>query len=177
MSYSPTPNNLFSISVTLLHEILRSLNFILELVASVFMFIFGLTRRVTLSYCILHFAKQSPCQWLLDGSEAETPVWVRKDERAPPRKNKKGNKRKINQPFKLILFKENGKLNRTPGFALVKNPPNNAGDMRDKCSIPGSRRSPGGGHGNPLQYFFLENPRDRGASWVYTVTKNWTRLR
>ena len=40
MSYYPTPNNLFSISVNLLHEMLRSLNFILELVASVFMFIF-----------------------------------------------------------------------------------------------------------------------------------------
>ena len=63
------------------------------------------------------------------------------------------------------------------GFGLVKNPPNNAGDMRDKCSIPGSRRSPGGGHGNPLQYSCLENPMDRGASWVHTVTKNQTRLR
>ena len=35
---------------------------------------------------------------------------------------------------------------------VVKNLPANAGDVRDKGSIPGSRRSPGGGHGNPLQY-------------------------
>ena len=74
---------------------------------------------MTLSDCILHFAKQSPWQWLLDGSGAETPVWVRK-ERAPPRGNKKGNKRKINKFFKLILFEGNGKSNRTPGFGLAK---------------------------------------------------------
>ena len=34
---------------------------------------------------------------------------------------------------------------------VVKNPPANAGDPRDVGSIPGLRRSPGGGHGNPLQ--------------------------
>ena len=42
--------------------------------------------------------------------------------------------------------------------------------------IPGSGRSPGGGHGNPLEYSCLENPMDRGA-WcgiVHTVTKSWT---
>ena len=38
---------------------------------------------------------------------------------------------------------------------MVKNPPANAGDV---VSIPGSERSPGGRHGNPLQYSFLENP-------------------
>ena len=36
---------------------------------------------------------------------------------------------------------------------MVKNPPANAGEQRDSGSIPGSGRSPGGGHGNPLQYF------------------------
>ena len=46
---------------------------------------------------------------------------------------------------------------------VVKNPPANAGDIRDTGSIPGSERSPGGGHGNPLQYSCLENPMDRGA--------------
>ena len=39
----------------------------------------------------------------------------------------------------------------------------NAGDTGDEGSIPGSGRSPGGGHGNPLQYSCLENPMDRGA--------------
>ena len=38
-----------------------------------------------------------------------------------------------------------------------------AGDAGDLGSIPGSRRSPGGGHGNPVQYFCLEKPMDRGA--------------
>ena len=44
----------------------------------------------------------------------------------------------------------------------------NAGDIRDMGSIPGSGRSPGGEHGNPLQYSCLENPMDRGA-WQATV--------
>ena len=51
---------------------------------------------------------------------------------------------------------------------MVKNLPANAGDIRDVGSIPGWRRSPGGGHGNPLQYPCLENPMDRGA-WGATV--------
>ena len=56
---------------------------------------------------------------------------------------------------------------------VVKNPPANAGDLRDEGLIPGSGRSPGGGHGNPLQYSCLENPMDRGAWWatVHGVTK------
>jgi len=44
---------------------------------------------------------------------------------------------------------------------VVKNPPTNAEDLRGMGSIPGSGRSPGGGHGNTLQYSFLENPMDR----------------
>ena len=57
---------------------------------------------------------------------------------------------------------------------VVKNPPANAGDMKDTGSIPRSERSPGGGHGNPLQYSCLENATDKGA-WqakVYRVTKS-----
>ena len=46
---------------------------------------------------------------------------------------------------------------------VVKNPPANAGDARDMGLIPESGRSPGGGHGNPLQYSCLENPMDRGV--------------
>ena len=46
------------------------------------------------------------------------------------------------------------------------NPPANAGDTRDTCSIPGSGRSPGEGNGNPLKYSCLGNPVDRGAWWV-----------
>ena len=48
---------------------------------------------------------------------------------------------------------------------VVKNLPANAGDIRDLGSIPGSGRSPGGGHGNPLQHSSPENPMDRGAWW------------
>ena len=49
---------------------------------------------------------------------------------------------------------------------MVKNLPAYAGDIRDKGSIPGLGRSPERGHGNPLQYFYLENPMDRGAWWA-----------
>ena len=41
--------------------------------------------------------------------------------------------------------------------------PTNAGDARDEGSVPRLGRSPGGRHGNPLQYSCLENPTDRGA--------------
>ena len=51
---------------------------------------------------------------------------------------------------------------------VVKNLPANAGDIKVAGSIPGSGRSPGGGNGNPLQYFCLVNPMDRGA-WQATV--------
>ena len=51
---------------------------------------------------------------------------------------------------------------------VVKNPPANTGDIRDHPggSIPGSGRSPGGGHGNPLSSSCLENPMDRGVWWA-----------
>ena len=50
-----------------------------------------------------------------------------------------------------------------PGGSAVKNPPANAGDV---SLIPGSGRSPGKGNSNPLQYFCLGNPVDRGAWWA-----------
>jgi hypothetical protein len=49
---------------------------------------------------------------------------------------------------------------------VVKNLPADAGDIRDAGLISVLERSPGGGHGNPLQYFCLENPMDRGAWWA-----------
>ena len=57
---------------------------------------------------------------------------------------------------------------------VVKNMLANAGDIRDTGLIPGSRRSPGGGNGNPLWCSCLENPTDRGAwqATVHRVAKN-----
>ena len=46
---------------------------------------------------------------------------------------------------------------------VIKNSFASAGDEKDMGSIPGSGRSPGGGHGNLLLYSDLENPMDRGA--------------
>ena len=62
---------------------------------------------------------------------------------------------------------------------MVKNPPANAGDVRDSGSIPGSGRSPGGGNGNPLQYSCLENPMNRGAwqATVQRIAKSQTQLK
>ena len=62
---------------------------------------------------------------------------------------------------------------------VVENPPTNAGDIRDAGLIPESGGSPGGGHGNPLQYSCLENPMDRGAWWATTCkfAKSWTPLK
>ena len=59
---------------------------------------------------------------------------------------------------------------------MVKNLPANAGDVG---SIPGSGRSPGGRHGNRLQYCSPENLIDKGARWalVYRVAKSWTQLK
>ena len=61
-----------------------------------------------------------------------------------------------------------------PGGSSGKEPVN-AGDVRDSGLILGPGRSPGG-HSNPLQYSYLENPLDRGAWWaiVHMVTKSQT---
>jgi len=66
-----------------------------------------------------------------------------------------------------------------PGELVVKNPLANAGNVRDMASIPGSGRSPGGRHGNPLQYSCLEHPIDRGAwrATLHRVAKSQTRLK
>ena len=62
---------------------------------------------------------------------------------------------------------------------VVKNPPANAGEIRELGSIPGLGGCPGGGHGNPLQYSCLEKPMDRGA-WrapVHRGANSQTRLK
>ena len=62
---------------------------------------------------------------------------------------------------------------------VVKNTPANAGDLRDAGSIPGLGRSPGGGHGNKLEYSCLEDPMDKGAwqATVHRVTKSQTQVK
>ena len=62
---------------------------------------------------------------------------------------------------------------------VVKNPPANAGGLRDMSLIPGSGRSSEGGHDNPLQYSCLDNPMDRGTCWAtaHSVTTSQTWLK
>ena len=58
----------------------------------------------------------------------------------------------------------------------VKNLPASARDVRNSGSVPGLERSPGGGHGNPFQYSWLQNPMDTGdlQAIAYRVIKTWT---
>ena len=67
---------------------------------------------------------------------------------------------------------------KTCSTFVVKNLPANAGDVRDKGSISGLGRYPGGEHGNPLQYSCLEKPMDRGdwKTTVHGVAKSRTQL-
>ena len=66
-----------------------------------------------------------------------------------------------------------------PDGVVAKNSLASTGDERDMGSVPRLGRSPGGGHGNPLQYTCLENPIERGAWWatVHGVTKSQTPLK
>ena len=61
---------------------------------------------------------------------------------------------------------------------MVKNLPASAEATADVVSIPGSERAPGGGNGNPLQYWYLKNSMDRGVwqATVHGVAKSWTLL-
>ena len=79
----------------------------------------------------------------------------------------------------MIVFMNYSEFWASQVVLVIKNPPANAGDVRDVSSIPGSGRSPGGRHGNPHQYSCLENPMDREDWWatVHRVTQNWTLLR
>ena len=65
-----------------------------------------------------------------------------------------------------------------PCGTVAKNLLANVGDSRDLGSIPGLKRFPGVGNGNPFEYFYLENPLDRGVWWswratVHGVAKSW----
>ena len=66
-----------------------------------------------------------------------------------------------------------------PGDWVGKESACNAGDAEVIGLIPGSGRSSGGGHGNPLQFSWLKNPVDRGAWWAtaHKVIKSQTRLK
>ena len=81
----------------------------------------------------------------------------------------------MNQQY--ILNKMSSDISQVP--LVVKNLPASVGDATDPGSIPGLGRSPGGGHGNPLQYSCPENPTDRGTWWaiVHRVARSQTQLK
>ena len=70
--------------------------------------------------------------------------------------NRNGNE--VKKEYMYIVF---------PG-GTSDNPPANAGDIRDIGSIPGSGRSHGGRHGNPLQYSCMENPHGQRSLAGYS---------
>ena len=97
-------------------------------------------------------------------------------------------KKKIRESEHYMEIQDQGKLKLYSSYALtrasqvrlvVQNLPTRAGDIRDASSTPGSGRSPGGGHDNPLQCSCLENPTDRGAWWatVHGIAQSRTRLK
>ena len=67
-------------------------------------------------------------------------------------------------------------MNQFKVALVVKKLLANAWNLRDVGSIPELGRSPGGGHGNPIQYFCLEDPMDRGerGTTVYRVAQSDT---
>ena len=94
-------------------------------------------------------------------------------------------KPEVNYELRSIITYQYWLINCTKCTILInggtsgEEPACHAGDIGDSGLIPGSGRSPGGGHGNPLQYSCLENPIDRGA-WQVTahrVLKSGTGLK
>ena len=72
----------------------------------------------------------------------------------------------------LFSFSDRYEVRQASQVALVKNPPANAGGIRDAGSIPGSGRFTGGGHGNPIQYSCLENPHGQRSLAGYSRKKS-----
>ena len=68
-------------------------------------------------------------------------------------------------PWLVLLYLNSG---ASQVVLVVKNMPDNAGDLRGVDSIPGSGKSPGGGHGNSLQYSCLENPNGQRSLAGYS---------
>ena len=70
-------------------------------------------------------------------------------------------------------------MEASPVALVVKPPCANSEDIRDVDLIPGLGKSPGEGHGNPLQYSYLEKPLDREAWWatVHRIAKSRTGLK
>ena len=69
-----------------------------------------------------------------------------------------------------------GTIGTSQMVLVIKSLPANAGDLD---SIPGSERSPGEGHGKPLQYSYLKYPMDKGAWWatIHSVAKSQKQLK
>ena len=89
----------------------------------------------------------------------------------------------IDKTWYLHITEYFSNLNKKRGFPggakPGKNLPASAGELRDAVLNAGSGRSPGGGHGDPLQYFWLQKPMNRGVWWatVHSIAKSRTQLK
>ena len=84
------------------------------------------------------------------------------------------NKLTVLYPDNGILFRTKKKWGFPGGAGGKKNPPANAGGLREVGSVPGWGRAPGGGNGTTPQYSCLENPMDSGAWWATVIgSQSW----
>ena len=123
-----------------------------------------------ISFCFIILRRKMSCQFVghFSKSHRSTKMFYRHSGKGPLKKKN----------LHLCLSKKDS-WGAFSVVLVIKNLPANARDTRDMGSISGSGRSPGGGHGNPLQYSCLENPTDRGAwrATVHKVTKSRRRLK
>ena len=125
------------------------------------------------SPCNEHALGQTPGDGKGQGCLVCCSPWGRKELDKTGWLNKQTNKQ---IPLSLSILKRIQDIWASQVALVVKNLSTNAGDKRDSGLIPGSERSPGGGHGNSLYYSCLENPTNRGAwrATVHGVAKSWT---
>ena len=123
------------------------------------------------------FQSHSSC-WRLEsrcGAEGSCPAWSR--EGVTMTLQSSVSRLAVLRNLEIMLTRNYGRASQVG--LVVKNLPANAREVRDAGSIPGSGRSPGGGHGNPLQHSCLENPMEREAwqATVHRVTQSQIRLK
>ena len=123
------------------------------------------------------FQSHSSC-WRLEsrcGAEGSCPAWSREGVTMTLRSSVSW--LAVLRNLEIMSTRNYGRASQVA--LVVKNLPANAREVRDAGSIPGSGRSPGGGHGNPLQHSCLENPMEREAwqATVHRVTQSQIRLK
>ena len=121
-----------------------------------------------------HSLKKDSCA---EGSERSSDTAFTQIRKATPREIQWSAKLRL-MHFNILILVSTTLTGASQVALVVKNLPAYVGDARFASLIPGSKRSPGKGNGNPFRYSCLENPMDREAEWttVHGVMKSWTWL-